>query len=154
MIMSKKAKFGAALATVALCAWVVASIPGVARAAKSKTKAQREVVLPADQMHFKEAMQGVSRAVLWGNPDKGPYASITRFSKGFKVGRHYHSHNIKAVIISGTFVYDSGNGEKRLGPGSYLFEPRGLRHSSAAGGDEDCVFLEQGDGPFDLKMAK
>src|SRR2546422_8581859 len=142
--MISRVRFAAAIAVAAAVAGVTAAAPPA-----HKTSAAKEVVMMADQMQFKEAIPGVTKAVLWGDPAKGPYATITRFAKGFKVGTHHHSHNIKAVVISGTFVYDSGGGEQRLGPGSYLFEPKGKDHNSGAGDDVDCVFLEQGDGAFD-----
>ncbi|MGH9318199.1 MAG: hypothetical protein ACRD1P_13960 [Thermoanaerobaculia bacterium] len=58
------------------------------------------------------------------------------------------------ALFSGTFVYDSGDGEKRLGPGSYVSEPGGMKHTSGAGLDGDCLFFEESDGAFDLKPAK
>jgi quercetin dioxygenase-like cupin family protein len=141
---------------LAIALAAILTIFGAGAAAPPAHKATRpkEMVMMADQMQFKEMMPGVSKAVLWGDPAKGPYGTITRFSKGFKAGKHYHSHNIKAVVISGTLVYDSGSGEQRLGPGSYLFEPKGKHHNSGAGDDADCVFLEQGDGAFDLIEVK
>jgi quercetin dioxygenase-like cupin family protein len=51
-------------------------------------------------------------------------------------------------------VYDCGTGEKRLGPGSYLFEPAGLKHTAGAGEDADCVFFEEGSGAFNLRPAQ
>lgn len=125
-----------------------------ALAAEKKAGGSREVVKPAAEMQFKEAVPGVTKAVLWGDPTKGAYATITRFAKGTKNALHTHSHYIKVVVISGTFVYDSGSGEKRLGPGSYLFEPAGIRHTSGAGDDADCVFFEESNGAFDRKPAK
>ncbi len=139
---------------IALAALLTIVGAGAAAPPAHKTAGPKEVVMMADQMQFKEVSSGVTKAILWGDPAKGPYATITRFSKGFKVGMHHHSHNIKVVVISGTFVYDSGSGEQRLGPGSYLLEPKGKHHSSGAGDDEDCVFLEQGDGAFDLIEVK
>jgi quercetin dioxygenase-like cupin family protein len=123
-------------------------------AEKKKAGGGKEVVWPADKLQFKEAIPGVSKAVLWGNPDKGAYGAITRFSKGTKNTLHTHSHDIKIIVISGSFVYDSGSGEKRLGAGSYLMQPGGLKHTSGAGSDADCVFFEESSGAFDLKPVK
>ena len=87
-------------------------------------------------------------------PTKGKYATITKFVKGTKNALHIHSHDIRIVVISGTLLYNSGSSEKRLGPGSYLLQPRGLRHMSGASDDADCIFFEESDGPFDIKMVK
>lgn len=147
--MNSKVRVAIALTA---CLTMIGASP--AKAPAHRATAPREVVMMAGQMQFKEMAPGVSKAVLWGDPAKGPYATITRFSKGYKIAMHYHSHNIKAVVISGTFVYDSGSGEQRLGPGSYLFEPKRKHHTSGAGDDEDCVFLEESDGPFDMIEVK
>jgi quercetin dioxygenase-like cupin family protein len=147
--MNQRTPFAIALAaSLAFAGASVASPP------EHKGAGHKEVVMTADQMQFKEVMPGVSKATLWGDPAKGSYAAITRFSKGFKTPMHHHSRNVKLVVISGTFVYDSGSGEQRLGPGSYLFETKGVKHTSGAGDDADCVFMEELDGPFDMIEAK
>jgi quercetin dioxygenase-like cupin family protein len=105
--------------------------------ARERSGSDREIIRLASEMQFKEASPGVWKAVLWGDPTRGPYGTINRFSKGTRSGLHTHSHDIEVVVISGTFVYDSGTGEKRLGPGSYLFEPAGLKHTAGAGEDAD-----------------
>ena len=123
-------------------------------AASPKKRGAVDRTVPASQMHFTEQQPGISKAVLWGDPDKGPYGAITRFTKGTKVGWHTHSHDIKAVVISGTLIYDSGSGEQRLGPGSFLQERSTIKHTTAAASDSDLEFFEEGSGPFDIKMIK
>jgi quercetin dioxygenase-like cupin family protein len=123
-------------------------------AATPKKAAPKDRVIPADQMRFEKAVPGVSKSVLWGDPAKGTYGAITHFDKGTKVGWHTHPHDIKAVVISGTMLYDNGSGEQRLGPGSFLQERSTIKHTTAAGDDDDLVFFEEGSGPFDIKMVK
>ena len=123
-------------------------------AASPKKTAPQDRAVAASQMHFTEAMPGISKAMLWGDPAKGPYGAITRFKKGTKVGWHTHSYDIKAVVISGTMIYDSGSGEQRLGPGSFLQERSSVKHTTAAAPDSDLEFFEEGSGPFDIKMIK
>jgi quercetin dioxygenase-like cupin family protein len=120
----------------------------------SSKSAAKDRVVPIEKMQFKAANPGVTRAVLWGDPTKGPYGAITRFTKGTKVDWHTHSHDIKAVVISGTFIYDNGSGEQRLGPGSFVQERSTIKHTTAAGADSDLMFFEEGAGPFDIKMVK
>jgi quercetin dioxygenase-like cupin family protein len=138
------------LATVATVS--VALLPSMA--ASPKKSAAKDRVVQVSQMHFIEANPGVTRAVLWGDPTKGSYGAITRFKKGTKVDWHTHSHDIRAVVISGTLIYDSGSGEQRLGPGSFLQERSSIKHTTAAGDDSDLEFFEEGSGPFDIKMIK
>ncbi len=138
---------------VAVAAVVAMAILLIVAATPHKA-APKDRVVPADQMKFENAVPGVSKSVLWGNPAKGPYGAITHFDKGTKVGWHTHPHDIKAVVISGTMLYDNGSGEQRLGPGSFLQERSTIKHTTAAGADSDLVFFEEGSGPFDIKMVK
>lgn len=110
----------------------------------------KEVVWPADKMEFEPVVPGVAKVVLWGDPEKSSYGALTRFDKGLRNPLHTHSHDIKIVVLSGQFVYDSGQGEKALGPGSYLLQPARVQHVSGAGPD-GCSFFEESDGPFDLE---
>jgi quercetin dioxygenase-like cupin family protein len=124
-------------------------------AASPKKAASQDRVVPATQLKFADTPQaGISRAVLWGDPAKGPYGAITRFKKGTTVPWHTHSHDIRAVVISGTLIYNSGSGEQRLGPGSFLQERSTIKHTTAAGADSDLEFFEENTGPFDIKMSK
>lgn len=145
-----------AIAVLAMAAaWIGSAAPGPEKSGSKEEKSvSKEVVIPSGQMQFMETAPGVLKVVLWGDPTKGAYATITKFAKGAKNALHTHSHNIKVVVISGTFVYDSGGGEKRLGSGSYVFEPAGTQHTSGAGLDGECVFFEESDGAFDLKPVK
>lgn len=134
---------------------VTKAAPGAQKAVtKAAPVVPREVVNAAGQMQFHEISQGVLKSVLWGDPAKGAYATITKFALGQKNPLHTHTHDLKIVVISGTFVYDSGSGEKRLGPGSYLLIPGGAKHTSGAGLESQCVFFEESDGAFDLKPLK
>ncbi len=141
--------------TAALAAIAAALMLILAATPASKSSGPKDIVMPADKMQFKPApVAGVTKATLWGDPTKGPYASITRFAKGTKVAWHTHSHDIKLVVISGTLLYDSGSGENRLGPGSFVQQRSSIKHTTAAGPDSDLVFFEEGAGPFDVKMVK
>jgi len=40
------------------------------------------VVVDSSKADFKEVVPGVSKALLWGDPDKGPYATFTRLVAG------------------------------------------------------------------------
>lgn len=123
-------------------------------AATPKQTAPKDMVMAGDQMHFQEVMPGISKVTLWGDPAKGPYGAITRLTKGTKIGWHTHPHDIKAVVISGTLLYDNGSGEKRLGPGSFLQERASIKHTTAATADSDVEFFEEGAGPFAVNMVK
>jgi quercetin dioxygenase-like cupin family protein len=115
----------------------------------------KDMVVPSQQLKFEPTPQpGISRAVLWGDPAKGAYGAITRFTKGTKVDWHTHPHDIKAVVISGTLLYNNGSGEQRLGPGSFIQERSTIKHTTAAAPDSDATIFEEGAGPFAVTMVK
>src|SRR5262249_16448647 len=119
-----------------------------------KPAAPKDMVVTADQLKFVQVMPGISKFTLWGDPAKGPYGAITRFAKGTKVSWHTHPHDIKAVVISGTMLYDNGSGEKKLRPGSFLQERANIKHTTAASAESDLEFFEEGAGPFAVKEVK
>src|SRR5512140_188268 len=45
---------------------------------------------------------GVTVAVLWGDPAKGPHGSLHKFVPGFTAPLHYHSAGYHGVVVSGT----------------------------------------------------
>lgn len=126
----------------------------IAAAPPSKKSQPKDMVVAGDSMKFQQVMPGISKYTLWGDPAKGPYGSITRFTKGTKVAWHTHPHDIKAVVIKGTLLYDNGSGEKRLGPGSFLQERASIKHTTAASADSDLEFFEEGAGRFAVKAVK
>jgi anti-sigma factor ChrR (cupin superfamily) len=116
----------------------------------------RLFVGPANDMKWTDlgpGAPGVKVADLWGNHEKGPFGALFKFPAGFAAPLHTHTHDMKVVIISGTFIQaPDGKSEFRLGPGSYLVQPGGnYRHTTACDTASDCVFLVESDGPFDLK---
>jgi len=108
----------------------------------------------ADQASYKEVVPGVSRAVLWGNPDKGPYGAFTKFKAGADNGMHTHTNDVWLVVIKGAYLYKDDAGEKRVAPGSFIRIPGKLKHWSGGDSKEGALFYEEGAGKFDLKPAK
>ena len=151
--MAKMSRSLAIAAATVAAVIVLAWIPGSTTADNAgKASTAKAVAWPADQIQFKPVIPGVTKAVLWGDPDKGAYGTLTRFAAGTKNALHTHSHDIKIVVISGTFVLGTETGEKQLGPGSYALEPAGMKHTSGAAPGADCLFFEESDGKFDMKM--
>jgi anti-sigma factor ChrR (cupin superfamily) len=77
-------------------------------------------------------------------------------ARGFTAPLHTHSHDMRVVFISGTYVQrPEGRPEFRLGPGSYMMQPGGdYRHVTSCEKSSDCVFLVHSDGPFDLEVVE
>jgi quercetin dioxygenase-like cupin family protein len=108
----------------------------------------------AEQATFKQSpMAGVSMAVLWGDPDKGPHGTFTKFEPGTMRGRT-HTSDVWLVVIKGAYLYKDDEGEKRVGPGDFLRVPGGHKHWSGGDKAEGALFYQEGSGKFDLIPAK
>ena len=114
------------------------------------------VVWPAADMKWvalPDAPPGPMLSVISGDPKKGAYTAIEKFPAGFSAALHRHPANHKIVIISGTWIHgEPGKPDARLGPGSYLFQPAGQKHSTACDAASECVFFIESSGKFGLKL--
>lgn len=99
-----------------------------------------------------EGAPGVQLATVWGDPGTTGFGAFFRLPAGFAAPLHTHTHPMKLVIVSGTYIQQpDGESEFRLDPGSYLMQPGGeYRHTTSCGADTDCIFFVESDGPFDL----
>lgn len=121
-----------------------------------KRAESRLVVMPASDMKWTDldpGAPGVKVADLWGNRANGAFGALFKLPAGFAAPLHTHTHDMKVVIISGTYIQaPEGKPEFRLGPGSYFLQPGGnYRHTTTCDKASDCVFLVEGKGTFDLK---
>jgi quercetin dioxygenase-like cupin family protein len=141
-----------ALAFPVLFLAVAALLPQRAEAAGGKSF----VTKPAADMKWMAlpgAPPGPMLSVISGDPTKGAYTAIEKFPAGFSAPLHTHPANHKVVIISGTWIHgEPGKPDVRLGPGSYLFQPAGQKHSTACDAASECVFFIDSSGKFGLNI--
>jgi hypothetical protein len=99
---------------------------------------------------------GVKLATLWGDPANGTFGAFFRLPAGFTTPVHTHTHPMKVVIVSGTYVQEpQGARAFRLRPGSFLMQPGGTyRHTTSCDSTSDCVIFVESDGAFDLLAAE
>jgi hypothetical protein len=99
---------------------------------------------------------GAQIARLWGDPAKGGFGAFFKLPAGFAVPLHTHTHPMKVVIVSGTYIQaPAGSPEFRLGPTSYLMQPGGdYRHTTSCDKTSECVFFVESEGPFDLHLVE
>ena len=146
------------LVTLSILAAVVMPGMGAAGGEKksTKTSAQKKEVIyvSPEQATFKEMMPGVSTAVLWGNPDKGAHAVYTKFTPGYDAGTHTHTNDLWLLVIKGAYLYKDDAGDKRVGPGEFIWIPGGHKHWSGGDKTEGALFYEEGSKKFDLIPAK
>lgn len=139
-----------------LAAVIVAQQPGESNA-KAVTQAGIPVFAHSGDLKWGDlsptGAPGVKIADVWGDHTKGGYGAFLKFPAGFVAPLHTHTHAIKIVVISGTYMQTpEGNAEQRMGPGSYVFQPNGsYKHISACDEASDCVLFIESDGAFDLK---
>jgi quercetin dioxygenase-like cupin family protein len=134
---------------------LVAASLGLAQGQKSAAK--KVVYVSADKADFKEmpgGNGGVSRATIWGDPEKGAHATLTKFKPGYEAAEHTHTNDVSIVVIKGAYLYKDDAGEKRVGPGDFLKVPGGHKHSSGGDKTEGALFYETGAAKFDLIPAK
>lgn len=129
----------------------------VVTSAQAQKKMKKEKVLMAAEDIKWEPLKGappgsgIMGALLWGNLEKGPFGILNKFPAGFKTPLHYHSSDLKAVIIKGAYIYVSESGEEKiLGPGSYFFEPAKDKHETRGAEDSETIFYVEGTGKFDV----
>ena len=135
------------------------TLPVAAVAQNPANAASRLVVMPADDLKWADLDPGIpgSKVVeLWGNRASGAFGALFRLPAGFAAPLHTHTHDMKVVILSGTYIQaPDGKPEFRLGPGSYFMQPGGdYRHTTRCDQASDCVFLVESQGPFDLQLAE
>lgn len=127
-----------------------------AKAAKPKPVA-RLVTIPVDQLKWEPnpGAPEVKMATVWGDVAKGPHGAFHKFPAGFSVPLHTHSADIRAVVISGTMIEGTEDGkETKLPPGSYFYQPHGVKHVTKCDAGSECVIFGTVSGKFDVAMVE
>jgi quercetin dioxygenase-like cupin family protein len=63
---------------------------------------------------------------------------------------HTHTNDSRIVVIKGAYLYKDASGEKRVGPGDFIWIPGGAKHWSGGDADEGALFYQESSGKFDL----
>lgn len=133
---------------------------GEAKAKAPKAAAVQPVFLAANDLKWADldpkGAPGVKVADLWGDHTKGAFGAYLKLPAGFAVPLHTHSHAMKVIFVSGTYIQaPDGKPEVRLGPGAYMMQPGGnYRHTTSCDKASDCVFFVESGGAFDLKVVE
>jgi quercetin dioxygenase-like cupin family protein len=124
------------------------------------TSGNRPIPIAAEDLKWADldpaGAPGVKLATLWGDPASGTFGAFFRLPAGFTAPLHTHTHRMKVVIVSGTYIQQpEGAPVFRLRPGSYLMQPGGTyRHTTSCDTTSDCVIFVESDGAFDLFAAE
>ena len=125
-----------------------------------QTGAAQPVVMQAADLKWTDldpkGAPGVKIVDLWGDHTKGAFGAFLKLPAGFTAPLHTHTHDMRLVFISGTYLQKpEGGAEMRLTPGSYLMQPGGnYRHVTSCDKTSECVFFFESDGAFDLKVVE
>lgn len=112
------------------------------------------IYVSADKASFKEVVPGVSKSLVWGKAEDGPYGSFTKFTPGLEPGMHTHTNDVWLVVLKGAYLYKDAAGEKRVGAGDFLRIPGGHKHWSGGDKKEGALFYEESTDSFDLVPVK
>jgi quercetin dioxygenase-like cupin family protein len=122
--------------------------------AKPAAKPAMLVTMTPDELKWvpNPANADVMMAVVWGDPAKGPHGAFHKFKAGFDAGLHTHSSDMRIAVISGTMIAATEGGpERKLPPGSYEYQPHGVKHVTKCDAASDCIIFVVSSGKFDLK---
>ena len=128
--------------------------------AKPAAKPAHLVTMTPDQLKWVSnpgAPDDVMMAVVRGNSEKGAHAAFHKFKAGFKAPLHTHSSDVQFAVVSGTMIEATEGGpEKKLPPGSYVYQPHTVKHTTAcdSGSADGCVIFAVVSGKFDLIPAE
>ena len=147
-------------ATLALGSILVAGVlasaaqekKGAEKAEKHESAKSEAMVIDSATAKYVEAIPGVSRAVLSGDPDKGAYRVFTKFAPGVKHPMHTHPNDIWLVVIKGAYIQTDEKGqETRVGPGCAFHVAAGMKHASRGDDKEGVVMLEESNEKFGME---
>ena len=128
----------------------VVTVAFVFAAAGAQTKKEASFV-DSKKAEFKQVVPGVKKAVLWGDPEAGPYGAFTKFDPGLANPPHTHTNEVRIVVLRGAYIYKPKDGkERRVVPGTYISVPAGDVHVSGGDKKEGALFYEESQGKFDL----
>jgi len=145
-----------AAAVFCVAAGALADEPAKAEAKPAAKAKPFMAVAPSDlKWTAMSEVGGVQTALLWGSPKQGASGSMVKIPAGQKHALHTHTANLRQVIISGTWIIGPDEASaKEYGSGSFVFTPGGWKHYSACKEGAECVFYQDGSGPFDIKPAE
>lgn len=116
------------------------------------------VALSLDDVTWIEGPYGKT-AVVWGDPESGPYGSLNRFEAGTVIPPHTHSSDNQLVVVEGTIhnyrVDDDDTTRAKSYPvGSFVYEVAGAPHVLAVDpAGPATVYITQA-APLDLTLVE
>lgn len=119
---------------------------------KIDTDGHQAIFLAADELSWITAFDGfpIEFSLVSGNAFETPHGTFGKFpgtkdfGKDFLTPQHIHGNSYQAVVIQGTMINPVGNEDpkkaKRMGPGSYWYQPGNQVHTTGCVSKEPCIF--------------
>jgi hypothetical protein len=146
--MSAKKMWG--LACVMTLSGVVSSGGDRVRAQALASPGSAVLLAPPDVPWAATNRPDTKRANVWGDSSKGPFGYFSHYDGGWELPPHFHTNDLRGVIVSGTFViHVLGQAAKELPAGSYFFVPGKTQHTDMCLGGQPCVVYFTGAAPLD-----
>jgi len=137
---------------LALVSWLIVfsatlALGGRLFARQSPASPPTLALTPGEMMWSTPNASGNDSTVLWGDRSHGQHATLSHYAAGFAIAPHYHTHDMRGLIVSGTWVLGIvGGSNHELPPGSYFSLPGKTAHTDLCKGPAPCmIFLMQED---------
>ena len=144
----------AVLAASIAITWGAVTVRGQTKPSPGPSSApsMKPVIWEAEKIQYKEVQPGIWQGILWGDPQKGAYGSLTKIVGGTQIPLHTHSCDLKAVVVMGKMTVGIDDQVWTVGTGSYLMIPAGTKHTTSVEAGQDCLFFDEGSGKFDTVL--
>ncbi len=138
----------------------VALLAGFSIVLTSKSSANAQEVkdnaLPVEAKKFAPAFPGndaIQFAPAYGDRESGRHGTFGRFPANFETPAHVHSHDYRAVVLSGemTNPFEGEENPPVLRPGSFWSVKAGSVHTTACVSSTPCEFFMYSNSSFDFK---
>lgn len=134
---------------------------GLAISAKAPAQSQTidNTTLPVEKKEFAPAFPGndaITFATAYGDRNKREHGTFGRFPANFETPPHTHTHDYRAIVISGemTNPFEGQSNPPVLRPGSFWSVSAGKVHTTACISSTPCEFFMYSAKPFDFKASK
>jgi hypothetical protein len=116
------------------------------------------VAISPDSLTWVEGPYGET-AIVWGDPQSGPYAAFNRFPAGTVIPPHTHSADNQLVVVDGTLhnyrLDDDADVRAASYPaGSFIHETADVAHVLAVDPSGPATVYITQDAPLDLNLVE
>jgi quercetin dioxygenase-like cupin family protein len=128
------------------------SLLGLARAAEPAVRHQNEMEWKVSGT-LPQGLATHDYHLVYEDPGTHGIVTLVRFSKGYSLPAHGHSHDEVILVLKGKLEIALPGKTSSIGPGEYATIPAGTPHALKVLGWSGCELLVHVTGPIDFKPA-